>query len=443
MVYHRCGIMPVPLRAAAGDTRLTLQFCGTVAGAHARILLDTGAAGCFANLAWCKEHKVDLKPHAGSAELPSGETLHYASKATLGVRIQGLNCHETFSVLPLTDDYDVILGDPWAQKHDAVLDFGSPPCVRIPKRTKVHVLYPNGACEPRLKPPPAPTLLTAMQVKRMLRGDLRCVYGIVKRTPASHYTDASDPNHPMNRPDPRLSLDPDVRELVDQFADIFQDTPPGLPPERGIPHPIPLEEGAKPPWRPVYRLSPAEHADMQRQITELLAKGWVEPSSSPYGAPILFVGKKDGGLRMCIDYRALNKLTIKNRYPLPRIDDLFDQLRGAQFFTSIDLAQGYHQIRISPEDAPKTAFRTPTGHFQFKVLCFGLTNAPATFQQVMNEIFKHQVGKFVLVYLDDILIFSRSREEHLRHLREALEVLRANTFYARLHKCFFLQEEIE
>jgi hypothetical protein len=182
---------------------------------------------------------------------------------------------------------------------------------------------------------------------------------------------------------------------------------------------------------------------MQRQIEELLQKGWVEPSTSPYGAPILFVGKKDGGLRMCIDYRALNKLTVKNRYPLPRIDDLFDQLRGAQYFSSIDLAQGYHQIRIPPEDVPKTAFRTPIGHFQFKVLCFGLTNAPATFQQVMNQIFRHQVGKFVLVYLDDILIFSKTREEHLQHLDAVLQVLKQHQFYARLHKCFFLQREIE
>ena len=229
MVYHRCGTMPVPLRVSGGDSRLTLQFRGTVAGAPARILLDTGAAGCFANSAWCSKHGVAVKPHAGSAELPSGEVIHYDGKANLAVAIQGLNCHVSFNALQLSEDYDIILGDPWARSHNAVLDFGTPPSVRIPKRTKTHVLYPNGVMEKQLKPPPAPTLLTALQVKRMLRNGAQCIYGIVKRVPASHYIDAANPNHPTNRPDPRLSLDPDVCQLVDKFDDIFQDTPPGLP----------------------------------------------------------------------------------------------------------------------------------------------------------------------------------------------------------------------
>ena len=146
---------------------------------------------------------------------------------------------------------------------------------------------------------------------------------------------------------------------------------------------------------------------------------------------------------MCIDYRALNKITLKNRYPIPRIDDLFDQLQGAKYFSAIDLAQGYHQIHIPPEDVPKTVFRTPLGHFQFKVLGFGLTNAPATFQQVMNDVFKHHIGQFVLVYLDDILIFSRSREEHLQHLDKVLQILQNHKLYARLHKCKFFLEELE
>ena len=139
----------------------------------------------------------------------------------------------------------------------------------------------------------------------------------------------------------------------------------------------------------MYRLSPAEKADSEQQVKEYLDKGWVTPSKSPYGAPILFVKKKDGTLRMCIDYRALNKITVKNRYPLPRIDDLFDRLQGASYFSSFDLSQGYHQIRLAESDVPKTAFNTPMGHYEFKVLSFGLTNAPATFQTVMNGIFGH------------------------------------------------------
>lgn len=152
--------------------------------------------------------------------------------------------------------------------------------------------------------------------------------------------------------------------------------------------------------------------------------------------------KKDGSLRMCIDYRALNKLTVKNRYPLPRIDDLLDGCEGACVFSSLDLTSGYHQIRIRIEDIPKTAFRTPFGHYEWRVLSFGLTNAPATFQSVMNKVFRDVLGKFVMVYFDDILIFSKSPEEHRDHLRQALEILRKNQLYAKLSKCSFGQSSV-
>ncbi|KAJ9508268.1 hypothetical protein QJQ45_011785 [Haematococcus lacustris] len=182
-------------------------------------------------------------------------------------------------------------------------------------------------------------------------------------------------------------------------------------------------------------MSKPEHDELRRQITDLLAKGLIEPSSSPFVAPVLFVQKKSGELRMCIDYRQLNKITIRDQYPLPRIDDLFDQLAGKTVFSSLDLQAGYHQIRIPAEDVPKTAFRTPEGHYQFKVLCFGLTNAPATFQRVMNEAFAEVINDCALVYLDDILVMSKNTEEHLVHLRRVFDLLRKNKFYAKLSKC--------
>ena len=179
---------------------------------------------------------------------------------------------------------------------------------------------------------------------------------------------------------------------------------------------------------------------MDLTIKELIEKGHIEPSPSPYGAPILFVGKKDGSLRMVIDYRALNKLTVINRFPLPRIDDLMDRLQGAQYFSSLDLMSGYHQIRIGPEDELKTAFRTPFGHYQFKVLPFGLTNAPATFQSLINRVF----GKypFVVAYHDDILNYRNSREEHMQHLGMVLQTLPDSKLDAKLSKCSFLQTQV-
>ncbi|KAJ9506472.1 hypothetical protein QJQ45_019457 [Haematococcus lacustris] len=205
-------------------------------------------------------------------------------------------------------------------------------------------------------------------------------------------------------------------------------------------HTIMTPPGAEAPYKRMYKLSPREEAEVKKQVAELLAKGLIEPSSSPYGAPILFVQKKDGSLRMCIDYRALNKFTVRDRYPLPRIDDLFDKLAGKRMFSSLDLQSGYHQIRITEEDVPKTAFLTPMGQFQFKVLCFGLTNAPATFQRMMNNVFKPFMN--VLVYIDDILVMSNTLEEHVQHLRQVLQLMRENKFYAKLAKCEFNKTQL-
>ncbi|GKC10106.1 putative reverse transcriptase domain-containing protein [Tanacetum coccineum] len=179
------------------------------------------------------------------------------------------------------------------------------------------------------------------------------------------------------------------------------------------------------------------------ELKELQEKGFIRPSHSPWGAPVLFVKKKDGSMRMCIDYRELNKLTIKNRYPLPRIDDLFDQLQGACCFSKIDLRSGYHQLRVREEDIPKTAFRTRYGHFEFTVMPFGLTNAPAIFMDLMNRVCKPYLDKFVIVFIDDILIYSKSEEEHEVHLKTILDLLKKEKLYAKFSKCEFWLQEVQ
>jgi hypothetical protein len=195
--------------------------------------------------------------------------------------------------------------------------------------------------------------------------------------------------------------------------------------------------GVAPPAKAPYRMSHEELKELKVQLEELLAKGYIKLSKSPYGALVLFVHKKDGTLRMCVDYRALNKAMVKNRYLLPRIDDLFDRLSGAKVFSRIDLSLGYYQIRIAEGDEEKTACQTRYGSYEFMVMPFGLTNAPATFRTLMNDIFQEWLDDFVVVYIDDILIYNGSLEEHAEHLRKVFQRLRENKLYAKLEKCKF------
>ncbi|GJX33775.1 retrotransposon protein, putative, ty3-gypsy subclass [Tanacetum coccineum] len=200
---------------------------------------------------------------------------------------------------------------------------------------------------------------------------------------------------------------------------------------------IDLVPDVAPVARAPYKLASSELQELSTHLQKLSDKGFIRPSSLPWGAPVLFVKKKDGSFRMCIDYREQNKLTVKNQYPLPRIDDLFDQLQGSNVYSKIDLRSGYHQLRVHDEDIPKTAFRTRYGHYEFQVMPFGLTNAPAVFMDLMNRVCKPYLDKFVIVFIDDILIYSKSKEEHAEHLKLILELLKKEELYANFSKCEF------
>jgi hypothetical protein len=184
-------------------------------------------------------------------------------------------------------------------------------------------------------------------------------------------------------------------------------------------------------------MPPKELAELKVQLQELLDMGYICPSSSPWGSPALFLKKKDGSLQMCVDYRPLNAVTVKNKYPLPRIDVLFDQLAGAKVFSKIDLRSGYHQIKIRASDIPKTTFSTRYGLYEFLIMSFGLTNAPSYFMYLMNLVFMNELDKFVVVFIDDILIYSKSKAEHAKHLHIVLQRLRDHKLYAKFSKRLF------
>lgn len=329
--------------------------------------------------------------------------------------------------------HDVILGKPWLTSVNPDIDWQNN-TLRFRHRGHNFTLQ---------TPPPKPTgdapstLLSAIKFKKLLKQGHQCYAAILRPTDDdSNDTRHSDDETPTHE-------DPEMAKLLTEFTDVFQKITNKLPPKRAVDFKIETVPGSEPPSQSTHRMSYPELDELKRQLEEYLEHGWIQPSSSPYGAPILFVKKKDGSMRMCVDYRALNKITIKNRYPLPRIDELFDRLQGAKYFSKIDLRSGYHQIRIADEDIPKTAFRTRYGHFEFLVLPFGLTNAPATFMTLMHDIFRPYLDDFIVIYLDDILVFSKTKEDHIQHLRTVLEVLRKHQLYAKLSKCDFLKTEVD
>ncbi|KAK1683148.1 hypothetical protein QYE76_043996 [Lolium multiflorum] len=231
--------------------------------------------------------------------------------------------------------------------------------------------------------------------------------------------------------------------VVNEFQDVFPKELPGMPPDREIEFTIDLIPGTAPIAQPPYKMGPKELVELKAQIDELEQKGFIQESVSAWGTPVIFVDKRDGGKRMCGDYKNLNNVTIKNKYPLPRIQDLFDQVQGAGVFSKIDLRSGYHQIKIKKEDVPKTAFVSRYGHHEYLVVPFGLTNAPAIFMNLMNKIFMKYLDKFVIVFIDDILIYSKDKEEHAKNLKIVLQILREHQLYAKFSKCKFWLDSVE
>ncbi|GJS37279.1 putative reverse transcriptase domain-containing protein [Tanacetum coccineum] len=314
--------------------------------------------------------------------------------------------------------FDAIIGMDWLAKYQAVIVCAEK-IVRIPWRNETLIIHGDGSNQGNV------TRLNIISCTKTQKYMEKGFPIFLAHVTAKEVEDKSEKK--------RLEDVPIVRD----FPEVFPEDLPGLPPTRQVEFQIDLVPGAAPVARAPYRLAPSEMKELSEQLKELSDKGFIRPSSSPWGAPVLFVKKKDGSFRMCIDYRELNKLTVKNRYPLPKIDDLFDQLQGSSVYSKIDLRSGYHQLRVREEDIPKTAFRTRYGHYEFQVMPFGLTNAPAVFMDLMNRVCKPYLDKFVIVFIDDILIYSKNKQEHEEHLKLILELLKKEELYAKFSKCEF------
>jgi Reverse transcriptase (RNA-dependent DNA polymerase) len=239
-----------------------------------------------------------------------------------------------------------------------------------------------------------------------------------------------------------VSIVPVIQQVLNEFSDVFQH-PKELPPNRTIDHKVPLLPLAKPVNLRPCRYSYFQKLELEKIIEELLQTSVIRPSTSPFASPALLVKKKDGSWRLCVDYQQLNNITVKNKYPIHVIDDLLDELYGAHVFSKVDLRSGYHQIRMFDDDIVKMTFRTHEGHYEYLVMPFGLTNAPATFQALMNTIFKPYLRRFVLVFFDDILIYSKDMVSHVQHLNLVLQKLRENQLFAKLSKCEFGVAKVE
>lgn len=383
--------------------------------------MDTGATLSYAS------HKVVENCSFQSTKFKNPRLVQLATEAKRRVlakvnncplRIAGQTLMTELNVLPL-GSYDVLIGMDWLEKRWSIINYKTKTIYYRDELGNEKEI--QGILKPvQIRP------ITASQLAKSIRKKCQ-IYAV-----QVGYAKSEDKIAAMG------SI-----TIVREFTDVFPEEVPGLPPKRDLDFTRELIPSAAPVSQAPYRMSVSELTELKMQLQELLDKKYIRPSISPWGAPVLFVRKKDGTLHMCIDYRQLNKLTVKNKYPLPHIDELFDQVKGATIFSKIDLSSGYHQIRIKEDDIAKTAFRTRYGHYEFVVLPLRLTNAPATFMCLMNTVFHQYLDKFVLIFIDDILIYSQNIKEHEELLRLVLQTLWEHQLYGKFSKCDFYKEQIQ
>ncbi|KAL4351578.1 hypothetical protein GQ457_06G012930 [Hibiscus cannabinus] len=397
----------------------TIRIQGSIKGRSLNILVDSGSTHSFVTEAWAKEGVELVQTNPLIITVANGEQLHSTAKSKqLGWRKQGHYFEHDFRVLKMGGS-NMVLGVDWMRRYSPIImDFNE--MTLSFKRENQEVILQGRKRDPVIK------IISGEKMQKLTAKDPDILGELFFLD-----VDTIDNEVPET-----------CRAILEKYIRVF-DEPKGLPPQRSHDHAIKLHPDAQPVNLRPYRFPYYQKTEVEKQITKMLAASVIQQSKSHFASPCLLVKKKDGSWRLCVDYRQLNSLTIKDKFPIPVVDDLLDELQGAKFFSKIDLRSGYWQIRIKPEDIPKTVFHTHHGHFEFKVMPFGLTNATATFQCLMNEIFGPYLRKFVLVFFDDNLIYSASLEDHLLHLQIVLQTLQTNQLLARRKKCFFAQSKVE
>lgn len=415
--------LSLSINAMAGtDGSDTIRLRALVGNQVLLILVDSGSTGSFLNESMFSRLNCSVQTtNPVSVRLANNQELQCDKMVpNLSWWIQGETFHTPMRVLPL-GAYDAILGVDWLKCHGPIKGDWVQKTLKVTNMGKRVLLQGVQAID-------KPTVheLPVEQLLKWNKGN--DVWALVVIQPRTEAVPSSTPAA--------------VQAVLDQFAEVFAE-PTTLPPSRPYDHAIALKSDATPFNARPYRYSPEHKTEIERQVRSMLKAGIICPSMSPFASPVLLVLKKDGSWRFCIDYRRLNELTVKNVFPMPVIDELLDELAGAKVFSKLDLHAGYHQIRMHPDDEAKTAFKTHQGHYQFKVMPFGLCNAPATFQCVMNVVLEPCLRRSVLVFMDDILVYSTSMEQHVEHLSEVLQLLLKAQLFVKSSKCSFACNSLE
>lgn len=415
------SLMAISSHAVAGvESPRSIRLRGWIQGVELLMLLDSGSTHSFlgehisSRLQGLRnlDQPVQIKVADGGLLLCSMEI------PNCDWWMQGNHYRTNFKVLQL-GGYDAILVMDWLEKFSPMHIDWSQKWLEFVKAGEVvriqGILPQTDQC----------SIICPIQVKGLLRSES-----------VMHLIHLQKAEQPIDSATPSI-----IQQVLSQFQEVFQE-PSGLPPKRNCDHKIPLLEGARPVNLRPYRHTPVLKDEIERQVAEMLHSGVIQTSNSAFSSPALLVKKKDGTWRLCIDYRHLNAITIKGKYPLPVIDELLDELSGAVYFSKLDLRAGYHQIRLQPGEEHKTAFQTHSGHYEYRVMSFGLTGARATFQKAMNDTLASVLRKFALVFFDDILVYSPTLESHAQHLQQILQLLLDHQWKVKLSKCSFAQKQL-